>query len=78
MGRIICVGVGRAWSSKIIATFWFGETMSSIEDKPIGLSIALVIAAIVLTTHTWEIEVVETYYAEEPYSYAEQDAGYDA
>jgi len=38
----------------------------------IGTAIALVIAAVVLTTHTWEIEVVETYYAEEPYSYEQE------
>jgi len=35
-------------------------------------AIALVVAAIILTTVTWEIEEVETYYTTEPYSYEQE------
>jgi len=38
----------------------------------IGTAIALVFAAILMTTITWEIEEVETYYADEPYSYEQE------
>ena len=35
-------------------------------------AIGLVLAAIIMSTVTWEIEVVETYYVEEPYSYEQE------
>ncbi len=35
-------------------------------------AIALVVAAIIMTTVTWEIEEVETYYTDEPYSYEQE------
>lgn len=38
----------------------------------IGTAIALVVAAIIMTTVTWEIEVEETHYTEEPYSYEQE------
>ncbi len=38
----------------------------------IGTAIGLVFAAIIMTTATWEIDVVETYYTQEPYSYEQE------
>ncbi len=38
----------------------------------IGTAIALVVAAILMTTITWEIDVEETYYIQEPYSYEQE------
>lgn len=38
----------------------------------IGGAIGLVVAAMILTTVTWEIEVEETYYTKEPYSYEQE------
>lgn len=38
----------------------------------IGGAIGLVIAAIILTTYTWEIEVEETRYTKEPFSYEQE------
>ena len=38
----------------------------------IGTAIALVFGAIIMNTATWEIEEVETYYADEPYSYKQE------
>lgn len=38
----------------------------------ISTAIALVVAAIIMTTVTWEIEEVETYYIDEPYSYEQE------
>ena len=38
----------------------------------IGTAIGLVVAAIILTTYTWEIEVEETRYTEKPYSYEQE------
>ena len=43
-----------------------------MDIRIIGIAIALVFAAVLFTTHTWEIDVTETYYVEEPYSYEQE------
>ncbi len=35
-------------------------------------AVALVVAALIMSTVTWEIEEVETYYVDEPYSYKQE------
>jgi hypothetical protein len=38
----------------------------------VGTAVGLVLAAIIMSTVTWEIDVVETYNASEPYSYEQE------